>query len=135
MVELDELLQRSDFVSMHVALSAQTRNLLDAGRIGLMKPGAVLVNTARGGIVDERALAAALAGGGLSAAGIDVFEREPLPPDSPLLGLANVVLTPHIGSATTRTRARMADMAAANALAALAGDRMPCCVNPAVYRN
>jgi len=135
MVELDELLQRSDFVSIHVALSAQTRNLLDAGRIGLMKPGAVLVNTARGGIVDERALAAALAGGGLSAAGIDVFEREPLPPDSPLLGLANVVLTPHIGSATTRTRARMADMAAANALAALAGDRMPCCVNPAVYRN
>jgi len=133
MVALEELLARSDFVSIHVALAAATRNLLDAGKIALMKPGAVLVNTARGGIVDEQALAAALAGGKLSAAGIDVFEREPVPADNPLLHLANVVVTPHIGSATTATRARMADMAAANAIAALQGREMPCCVNPQVY--
>ncbi len=134
MVALDELLQRSDFVSIHVALARETRNLLDAGKIALMKPGAVLVNTARGGIVDERALADALASGGLSAAGIDVFEAEPVPADNPLLCLPNVVLTPHIGSATTLTRARMADMATANAIAALQGRVMPSCVNPQVYR-
>jgi len=133
MVALEELLLRSDFVSIHVALAAATRNLLDAGKIALMKPGAVLVNTARGGIVDEQALADALACGKLSAAGIDVFEREPVPADNPLLGLPNVVVTPHIGSATTLTRARMADMAAANAIAALQGQVMPCCVNPQVY--
>jgi glyoxylate reductase len=116
-----------------VALTPETRNLLDADRIALMKPGAVLVNTARGGIVDEHALAAALAGGGLSAAGIDVFELEPVPADNPLLGLSNVVATPHIGSATTLTRARMADMAVDNIIAALEGRAMPCCVNPEVY--
>lgn len=132
-VGLDELLQCSDFVSVHVALTSQTRNLLDAGRIAMMKPGAVLVNTARGGIVDERALAVALASGGLSAAGIDVFEREPVPVDNPLLSLPNVVATPHIGSATTQTRARMANMAVDNIIAALAGRAMPCCVNPEVY--
>jgi glyoxylate reductase len=132
-LELDELLRRSDFVSVHVALAAQTRNLLDAEKIAIMKPGAVLVNTARGGIVDEHALALALANGSLSAAGIDVFEREPVSPDNPLLGLPNVVVTPHIGSATGQTRARMADMAAANAIAALREQVMPCCVNPQVY--
>ena len=133
MLPLEELLSRSDFISIHVALAPATRNLLDAGKIALMKPGAVLVNTARGGIVDEQALAAALACGKLSAAGIDVFECEPVPADNPLLGLSNVVVTPHIGSATTLTRARMADMAAANAIAALQGQVMPCCVNPQVY--
>lgn len=133
MLPLEELLSRSDFISIHVALVPATRNLLDAGKIALMKPGAVLVNTARGGIVDERALAAALACGKLSAAGIDVFECEPVPADNPLLSLSNVVVTPHIGSATTLTRARMADMAAANAIAALRGQVMPCCVNPQVY--
>lgn len=133
LVSMDELLQRSDFVSVHVALAPGTRNLIDADKIALMKPGAVLVNTARGGIVDETALAEALVSGRLSAAGIDVFEREPVPADSPLLELGNVVLAPHIGSATTLTRARMADMAAANAIAALKGQVMPCCVNPEVY--
>ncbi len=135
LLALEELLALSDFVSVHVALSADTRQLLDGDKIALMKPGAVLVNTARGGIVDEAALAVALGEGRLFAAGIDVFEREPVAADNPLLGLPNVVLAPHIGSATQRTRALMADMAAANALAALRGEPMPCCVNPSVYEQ
>ena len=132
-VSLDELLLRSDFVSIHVALATETRNLLDAEKIALMKPGSVLVNTARGGIVDELALAAALGSGQVYAAGIDVFEREPVPPDNPLLSHSNVVVAPHIGSATTLTRAKMADLAVENALAALSGQVMPNCVNPGVY--
>lgn len=134
-VGLDELLLRSDFVSVHLALNADTRGLLDAAAIRTIKPGAVLVNTSRGGIVDEEALVAALADGQLYAAGIDVFEEEPLPADHPLLSLPNVVLTPHIGSASALTRARMADIAVANAMAALAGQPMPHCVNPEVYRG
>ncbi|MEQ8517344.1 MAG: D-glycerate dehydrogenase [Chromatocurvus sp.] len=132
-VALETLLTRSDFVIITVALSDDTRNLINAERIALMKSDAVLVNTARGGIVDEDALAAALAGGRLLAAGIDVFAREPVPADNPLLGLPNVVLTPHIGSATAATRRRMADMAVDNALAALAGERMLFCANETVY--
>jgi glyoxylate reductase len=132
-VSLDQLLRLSDFVSVHVALVPATRMLLDKEKIALMKPGAVLVNTARGGIVDERALAEALVDGRLFAAGVDVFEQEPVPGDNPLLGLAQVVLAPHLGSATVRTRARMADMAVNNAIAALEGRAMPCCVNPGVY--
>ena len=132
-VSLEELLLRSDFVSLHLALTEDTRGLLDAGRIGLMKPGAVLVNTARGGIVDEQALANALSSGHLSAAGIDVFEREPVAADNPLLALPNVVVAPHIGSATVLTRAKMADLAVENAIAALKGESMPYCFNPQVY--
>jgi glyoxylate reductase len=131
--ELEDLLAESDFVSINVALTGDTRGLIDARRLGLMRSDAVLVNTARGGIVDEAALADALAHGRLAAAGIDVFEREPLSEDNPLSALPNVVLTPHIGSATLRTRARMADMAVDNMLAALAGEHMPCCANPEVY--
>ena len=132
-VPLDELLAEADFLSVHLALTDETRGLLDAGRIAAMKPGAVLVNTARGGIVDEHALAEALSQGHLYAAGIDVFEEEPVPADNPLLSLPNVVLAPHIGSATAATRARMADMAADNAIAALRGLPMPHCFNPGVY--
>jgi glyoxylate reductase len=120
---------------VHLALTDETRGLLGAGRIAAMKPGAVLVNTARGGIVDEHALAEALGQGQLYAAGIDVFEEEPVPADNPLLALPNVVLAPHIGSATAATRARMADMAANNAIAALNGEAMPHCFNPEVYRD
>ncbi|WP_439108088.1 2-hydroxyacid dehydrogenase [Congregibacter sp.] len=134
-VELDDLLASSDFVSINVALGEETRNLIDARRLGLMKRDAVLVNTARGGIVDEQALADALSHDRLAAAGLDVFEREPVPEDHPLLSLPNVVATPHIGSATLATREKMADMAAANLLAALAGERMPNCVNPEVYES
>ncbi len=134
-VSLEELLLRSDFVSVHVALTDDTRYLLNAERIATMKPGSVLVNTARGGIVDELALHEALCSGHIYAAGIDVFEREPVPADNPLLQHSNVVLAPHIGSATTITRARMADIAADNALAALAGEPMPHCFNPEVYAS
>jgi glyoxylate reductase len=133
MVSLEELLLRSDFVSLHVALGDGTRGLINADRIALMKPGAVLVNTARGGIVDEQALAGALGSGQLAAAGIDVFEQEPVAQDNPLLALANVVVAPHIGSATTLTRAKMADMAVDNAIAALREQPMGHCVNPEVY--
>ncbi len=126
-------MSRSDFVSIHVALSEDTRGLLDARRIAQMKPDSVLVNTARGGIVDEHALADALSHGRLYAAGIDVFEQEPVPEDNPLLHLPNVVLAPHIGSATTQTRTMMADIAADNAIAALDGAPMPHCVNATVY--
>ncbi len=132
-VSLQELLSRSDFVSVNVALTEDTRNLLDARKIAMMKPGAVLVNTARGGIVDELALAAALDSGQLFAAGIDVFEREPMSQDNPLLQHPRVVLSPHIGSATTVTRGRMVDMAVDNALAAIAGRPMPNCCNAQVY--
>lgn len=133
MLDLDELLSISDFVSVNVALEEATRHLIDARRIGLMKRDAVLVNTARGGIVDEAALADALSHDRLAAVGLDVFEKEPVPADHPMLALPNVVATPHIGSATVATRIKMADIAAGNVLAALRGERMPYCANPEVY--
>jgi len=133
LVEFGQLLECSDFLSINVALAEDTRNLIDAAAIARMKPGAILVNTARGGIVDEQALADALVSGALYAAGVDVFEREPVNTDNPLLALPNVVLAPHIGSATQRTRELMAAMAADNMIAALRGDPMPNCVNPEVY--
>lgn len=133
--ELDALLAESDFVSIHVALGEETRNLIDARRLALMKHDAVLVNTARGGIVDEVALADALSHDRLAAAGLDVFAVEPTPGNHPLLSLPNVVATPHIGSATLATREKMADLASANVLAALAGQPMAHCVNPEVYSS
>ena len=132
-VDLDTLLRESDFVSVNVALAEETRGLLDRDRLALMQHDAVLVNTARGGIVDEDALFEALSQGRLAAAGLDVFEREPVGDAHPLLTLPNVVVTPHIGSATLSTRAKMADMAVENLLAGFSGDRMPHCVNPEVY--
>jgi glyoxylate reductase len=132
-VSLEDLLARSDFVSINVALTDDTRNLIDADAIATMKSDAVLVNTARGGIVDEQALADALTENRLFAAGVDVFSREPIDPDNPLLSAPNVVLAPHIGSASIATRTRMADLAADNMIAALKGERMPHCFNPEVY--
>ena len=96
LVELDELLRRADFVSLHAPLTAETRHLIDARRLALMKPGAILVNTARGGLVDEAALVRALEEKRIGGAALDVFEVEPLPPDSPLRRLDQVVLTPHV---------------------------------------
>jgi len=129
-VPLAPLLERSDFVSVHVALAPETRGLLDREALGRMRRGAILVNTARGGIVDEDALVDALRSGGLGGAALDVFAREPLPPGSPLLEAPNLVLTPHLGSATAETRARMAQLAVENLLAGLAGRPMPHCANP-----
>lgn len=100
---LDELLAESDVVSLHVPATAETAKLIDAAAIARMKPGAVLINTARGAVVDEAALVAALRSGHLSAAGLDVYETEPTPPDNPLLGMPNVVHTPHIGSGASDT--------------------------------
>ena len=129
-VSLEDLLAEAGFVSVHVARTPQTVGLLDAPAIARMRPGAILVNTARGGIVDEQALAEALRSGRLGGAGLDVYAREPLPTDSPLLGLENVVLVPHIGSASIETRTRMADLSVDNVLAGLAGRPLPRCANP-----
>jgi glyoxylate reductase len=117
---LDDLLGQADFVSLHCPLTPETYHLVDAPRLARMKPGAVLVNTTRGGCVDEAALAEALVSGPLVAAGLDVYEREPdVHPE--LLGLDNVVLAPHIGSADRPTREAMARIAVDNVLAALGG--------------
>lgn len=132
-MDLDALLASSDFISINVALTEDTRDLIDAAAIGKMKSDAVLVNTARGGIVDEVALASALEQGELYSAGVDVFAREPIDMENPLLKLPNVVVAPHIGSATIATRAKMAALAADNMIAALQGQPMPHCVNPEVY--
>ncbi|MHC5021434.1 MAG: 2-hydroxyacid dehydrogenase [Planctomycetota bacterium] len=119
-VALEELLQRSDVVSLHVPLTEETRYLLNRERLALMKPTAILVNTARGPVVEEQALIDALRAGRLRAAGLDVYEHEPeLTPG--LTELDNVVLLPHVGSATDATRARMAVMTATDIVAVLAG--------------
>ena len=129
--ELDDLLAEADFVTVHTGLSPATRHLIGAGQLARMKPTAVLVNTARGPIVDEAALAAALAAGQLGAAGLDVFEREPEVHPA-LLELDNVTIVPHLGTATLETRVAMGMMAADNLLAALEGRRPPNLLNPEV---
>ena len=119
-LDLDELVTRADFVSLHCPLTPATTHLFDAGRLARMKPGSILVNTARGPIVDEAALACALEHGPLAAAGLDVFEREPVVHAS-LLTRPNAVLAPHLGSADRPTREAMASRAIANVLEVLAG--------------
>jgi glyoxylate reductase len=127
-IPLDELLARADFVSLHVPLTQETRHLIDAAALERMRPTAYLVNTARGGIVDQDALAAALHAGSIAGAALDVTEPEPLPPDHPLLDAPNLIVLPHLGSATHATRQAMAGLAVDNLLAALDGKPMP---NPA----
>jgi glyoxylate reductase len=124
-VPLTELLERADAVSLHVPLTPDTRHLIDDEALARMKPTAVLVNTARGGIVDQEALARALHDGGIAGAALDVTNPEPLPPDHPLLEAPNLLVLPHIGSATHRARERMADIAVDNLLAGLAGEPLP----------
>jgi glyoxylate reductase len=123
-VTLGELLERSDFVSLHVPLTDATRHLIDASALARMRRDAYLVNTSRGPVVDEAALAAALRDGAIAGAALDVFEREPEVHPA-LVGLENVVLVPHLGSATVETRTAMAELAAANALSVLAGEEPP----------
>jgi len=129
-VSLDDLLRQSDFVMVSCALTAETRHLIAERELGLMKPTAVLVNIARGPIVDQRALYRALVDRKIWAAGLDVFEAEPVPMDEPLLKLDNVVVPPHLGSASTATRIKMATMAAENCLAGVSGRVPPNVVNP-----
>jgi glyoxylate reductase len=124
-VPLDELLAQSDAVTLHVPLTSETRHLIDADALARMKPTAVLVNTARGGVVDQQALARALHRGEIAGAALDVTDPEPLPPDHPLLDAPNLLVLPHIGSATHTARERMADLAVDNLLAGLAGKPLP----------
>jgi glyoxylate reductase len=120
-----ELLRQSDFVSLHCPLTPETRHLIDEGAFREMQSHAILINTARGPIVDHDALRAALTGGEIAGAALDVTDPEPLPPDDPLLRAPNLILVPHIGSATWTARSKMAELAVDNLLAALAGRQMP----------
>jgi len=131
---LETLLRESDFVSLHVPLDARTHHLVNAETLAMMKPSAVLINTARGPVVDPQALYDALKANRLFAAALDVTDPEPLPADHPLLGLDNCLIVPHIASASKITRDKMALMAAENLIAGLKGERLPNCVNPEVYK-
>jgi glyoxylate reductase len=130
--EMDDLLREADFVSLHTNLTEETRHLINAERLQEMKPTAVLVNTSRGPVIDEAALAQALKEGQIFAAGLDVFENEPeVHPD--LLDLENVVVIPHLGSATVDTRIAMGLLAADNLIAALEGRKPPTLLNPDAF--
>ena len=124
-VPFDELLRQSDFVSLNCPLTPETTNLIGERELGLMKPTGILLNLARGPVVDHDALFAALSSRRIAAAGLDVTAPEPLPRDHPLLGLSNVVITPHLGSASDRTRKRMMQMTVENLRAGLQGDPLP----------
>ena len=124
-VPLEELLGQADVVSLHCPLTPETRHLIDDRALARMKPTALLVNTARGGVVDQAALRRALMEGTIAGAALDVTDPEPLPADDPLLEAPNLIVVPHVGSATVRTRSKMAAMAVENLLAALAGEPMP----------
>jgi glyoxylate reductase len=132
-VDLDTLLRESDFVSLHTVLSPETHHLIGERELQLMKGTAVLVNAARGPIVDPQALYDALKGGQIAYAALDVTEPEPINMDSPLLQLDNIIIVPHIASASYATRGKMAEMAARNVIAGVKGERLPTCVNPEVY--
>jgi len=132
-VDLDTLLRESDFVSLHTVLSPETHHLIGERELQLMKGTAVLVNAARGPIVDPQALYDALKGGQIAYAALDVTEPEPINMDNPLLELDNIIIVPHIASASYATRGKMAEMAALNVIAGVKGERLPTCVNPEVY--
>ncbi|MFC2016212.1 2-hydroxyacid dehydrogenase [Chloroflexota bacterium] len=133
--ELTKLLSSADFVSVHVPLTPQTYHLIGVKEFTVMKPTAVFINTSRGPVVDQKALYEALKFGRIFAAAIDVTEVEPIPPDDPLLTLDNLIITPHISSASFATRKNMALMAAENLLAGLRGEMPPNCVNPEAFRG
>ena len=132
-VDFEALLKESDFISLHTPLTPDTRHLINSEALSKMKPNAVLVNTSRCPVGDMNALYEALKYKRIFGAGLDVTEPEPLPLDSRLLTLDNIVITPHIGSASKTTREKMSWMAAQNLIAGLKGERLPNCVNPQVY--
>ena len=132
-VPLEQLLEESTVVTLHCPLTEQTRGLIDAAALRRMRADAYLVNTARGPIVETAALRQALEEGWIAGAALDVADPEPLPADHPLLGAPNLVVVPHLGSASHETREEMADIAVDNLLAGLRGDPMPHCANPRVY--
>lgn len=133
--EFDDLLRQADFVTIHTDLNEKTRHLFNADALGKMKRTAIVVNTARGPIVDPQALYDALKSGRIGGAALDVTEPEPIPMDSPLLTLENCLIVPHIASASVSTRTKMANMAAANLIAGVTGNKLPTCVNPEVYER
>ena len=132
---LEELLKRSDFVSLNCALTNETSGLIGERELRMMKNDAVLINTARGAVVDQKALFMACSEGWIYGAGLDVYEKEPVPMDEPLLELENVVMMPHIGSAAKRSREGMARLAATNLVEALEGRVPPNLVNPGVLKE
>jgi phosphoglycerate dehydrogenase-like enzyme len=123
--DLAKGLPEADFVSLHVDLNAETRNLMGRDELNLMKSTAFLINTSRGGVVDQAALTSALADGTIAGAGLDVLQDEPPHPDEPLLNAPNVIIVPHIGSATRETRSAMAQCAVDNMLLVLRDERSP----------
>jgi glyoxylate reductase len=129
-VDKEALLRRSDFVSLHLPLSAETHHYIGPNELKLMKPSSMLINSARGQIVDQTALLSALKNGQIAGAGLDVTDPEPMRSNDPLLALPQVIILPHIGSATRKTRAKMAQRAAQNLINALNGRPMLSCVNP-----
>jgi glyoxylate reductase len=134
-VDLETLLRESDFVSVHIALSPETRHLIGRDQLRLMKPTAFLINTARGPVVDQQALYAACAAREIGGAALDVTDPEPMPASDPLLELPNVIVVPHIGSATAGTRFKMGHLAAQNVAAVLSDRRPPTPVNPEVLAS
>ncbi len=130
---LDDLLRESDFISLHVSLTEETEGLMNADKLALMKPTAILVNTSRGPVVDAEALYQALKEGQIAGAALDVTDPEPLPADHKLLTLPNLIVAPHIASATVGSRNMMAERAVQNLVAGLRGERLPYCVNPEIY--
>ncbi|KHL03920.1 C-terminal binding protein [Sinomonas humi] len=131
-VSFDDLIRRADVISLHVPLNAHTRHLINADVLAAMKPGAILVNTCRGGVVDTEALVEALRSGGIRAAGLDVFEQEPLPKDSPLFALPNTVLTPHAAWYSEESQVELKRRTAQNVADVLAGRKLRNIVNPEV---
>jgi len=132
-VNLDELLRTSDFICLHAPLTDETANLINEQAFQKMKSSAILINAARGAIVDTPALTLALKEGRIRAAGLDVTDPEPLPPNHPLYKLDNCLITPHIGSATFQIRQTMAKIALGNLSAGIKGIRLPYCANPEIY--
>jgi len=131
--DLNDIFRNSDFVSLHLNYTPAAHHLVNRQRLELMKPTAILINTSRGPVVDSEALVWALQNRKIAAAALDVFDPEPIPKDNPLLKMENVVITPHIASASRETRRRMAFMAVENILAAFQGKPIPYCANPQVY--